>query len=301
VDSARFQYPTDVTFDGAGALLVADRDNHVIRSISGGKVSTLAGTGTAGSADGSALSAQFTSPVGLAVDGTGKIVYVADRDNNKIRKIASGSVSTLAGSGKKGFLDGAGSSAQFAFPAGLAVDAAGQLIVADAFNNSLRRVTLKGVVSTLAGAATPGLVNGPALSARFDYPSGVALDGAGALLIVDMDNHCLRRLASGTVSTIAGTGNAGNLDGPAASAKFHFPVGLAINGGAVYIADQTNNVIRKLAGGTVSTLAGAGTKGFKDGPTGSALFSFPSGVAVDKLGRVYVADSDNNRIRIIQP
>jgi hypothetical protein len=262
-------------------------------------VSTLAGS-TSGYTDGTGTSAQFFYPSGVAVDGAGN-VYVADQGNNRIRKItASGVVSTLAGSSTSGYTDGTGASAKFSSPSGVAVDGAGNVYVADRYNHRIRKITESGVVSTLAGSGTSGNTDGTGTSAKFFYPSGVAVDGAGNVYVADQNNHSIRKItASGVVSTLAGSAQ-GYTDGTGTSAKFDFPMGVAVDGdGNVYVADYGNNRIRKITAlGVVSTLAG-GTSGYTDGTGASAKFDYPRGVAVDGAGNVYVADQYNHRIRKI--
>ena len=222
--SAKFYSPTGVAVDGAGNVYVADRSNHRIRKITAsGVVSTLAGSGTSGYTDGTGTSAKFSSPNGVAVDGAGN-VYVADYFNHRIRKITtSGVVSTLAGSAS-GYADGTGTSAQFSYPTGVAVDGAGNVYVADYNNHRIRKITTSGVVSTLAGSGTPGYTDGTGTSAKFSSPTGVAVDGAGNVYVADYNNHRIRKItASGVVSTLAGSGKAGYTDGTGTSAKFYYP------------------------------------------------------------------------------
>ena len=201
-------------------------------------VSTLAGS-TYGYTDGTGTSAQFNNPIGVAVDGAGN-VYVADRYNHRIRKITtSGVVSTLAGSGTSGYADGTGTSAQFSNPTGVAVDGAGNVYVADQVNHRIRKITTSGVVSTLAGSGTSGYTDGTGTSAQFNYPTGVAVDGAGNVYVADQGNHRIRKITtSGVVSTLAGSGTSGYTDGTGTSAKFSYPTGVAVDGaGNVYVAD----------------------------------------------------------------
>ena len=306
--SAQFTSPYGVAVDGSGNVYVAEittrevRLSNRIRKIdSEGVVSTLAG-GTSGFADGPGTSAQFFAPFGVAVDGSGN-VYVADRNNHRIRKIdSSGVVSTIAGTGTAGFADGPGTSAQFNFPCGVAVDGLGNVYVGDCSNHRIRKVESSGVVSTLAGTGTAGFADGPGASAQFDVPYGVVVDGSGNVYVGDSNNHRIRKIdSSGVVSTLAGDGTSGFADGPGTSAQFNTPRGLAVDGlGNVYVADLVNHRIRKIdSSGVVSTLAGEGTPGFADGSGTSAQFYLPNGVAVDGSGNVYVADAANNRIRKI--
>ena len=226
-------------------------------------VTTLAGSAeAAGSADGSGAGARFSNPSGIAIDGAGN-VYVADEFNHTIRKVTpDGEVSTLAGSpGASGSADGIGAAARFNFPDGVASDSAGNVYVADPFNNTIRKVTSAGVVTTLAGSAgATGSVDGNGAAARFSHPLGVATDGADNLYIADSANFTVRKITpDGTVSTIAGlAGVTGSVDSTGADARFGFPVHVATDrAGNVYVADQGNDTIRKITiGGQVTTLAG---------------------------------------------
>jgi len=302
--AAQFSYPTGVAVDASGNVYLADQENHRIRKITaGGVVSTLAGSGIDGFADGTGIAAQFRYPTGVAVDASGN-VYVADNNNNRIRKItAGGVVSTLAGSGIYGFADGTGTAAQFSSPSGVAVDASGNVYVADQDNHRIRKITAEGVVSTVAGSGSAGFADGTSAAAQFQYPYGVAVDATGSIYVADLYNHRIRKItAGGVVSTLAGSGIDGFADGTGAAAQFRYPAGVAVDvAGNVYVVDQINNRIRKItAEGVVSTLAGSGTKGFADGTGTAAQFSSPYGVAVDATGSIYVADTNNHCIRKIQ-
>jgi hypothetical protein len=305
--TAQFSSPADLALDSAGNAYVADAGNHTVRKITpAGVVTTLAGrAGVSGSSDGSAL-ARFDRPTGVAVDGAGT-VYVADTDNNAIRKVtAAGVVTTLAGhAGAGGSTDGAGTAASFNGPSGVAVDAAGYLYVADTLNHSIRKVTPAGVVTTIAGTAgASGAVNGTGPAARFHGPQGLVLDATGNLFVADTNNNAIRKLvtASGAVSTVAGQdGVGGSTDGAEGQAQFHFPSGLGIDlAGNLFIADTDNHTLREIAlAGAVSTLAGlAGTSGNADGMGTAARFNFPTGVAVNNAGDVYLADASNHTIRL---
>ncbi len=311
--AARFFYPYGVAVDGSGTVYVADTLNHTIRKITGaGEVSTLAGSErTAGSADGTGGAALFNQPYGVAVDGAGNI-YVADGVNDTIRKITNdGVVSTLAGTARSiGFADGIGSAARFNLPTGVAVDGSGDLYVADSSNHTIRTITSDGAVSTFVGIAGsfPGNTDDTGSAARFNNPAGVALDASGNIYVADRGNHTVRKLtAAGVVSTLAGTpGSSGSSDGAGNAARFNSPAGVAVDGsGNVYVADHDNHTIRKITGdGVVSTLAGSTSSstpygGSADGTGSAAHFAFPSGVAVDGSGNVYVADTSNDTIRKI--
>jgi sugar lactone lactonase YvrE len=304
--AAQFRAPRGVAVDGAGNVYVADYDNNRIRKITPtGVVSTLAGS-SQGYADGTGTAAKFDKPYGAAVDGAGNL-YVADGGNYLIRAITpAGVVSSLAGSGTYGYANGIGTAAEFNVPVGVAVDGAGNLYVADDENNRIRTIVIAiGDVATLAGDGTPfAFADGIGTSARFYSPTGVALDGAGNLYVADSRNHRIRKIviATGDVTTIAGSGTAGFADGPGAAAQFNEPSGVAVDGaGNLYVADYNNHRIRKIviASGDVTTLAGDGTAGFADGTLTAAQFNYPYGVAVDGAGNLYVADFSNNRIRKI--
>jgi len=299
--ATQFNGPGGVTVDASGNVYVADTENHRIRKItSEGVVSTLAGNGTAGYADGTVTTAMFHNPIGVAVDGSGT-VYVADGLNHCIRKITSaGEVTTLAGSGTAGFADGTGTAAQFNRPFGVAVDGSGTVYVADYFNHRIRKITAAGVVSTLAGDGTAAFADGTGTAAQFNRPFGVVVDGTGTVYVADQNNNRIRKITSlGVVSTLAGSGF-GFADGAGTAAQFSGPQGITVDAlGAVYVADRGNHRIRKITpSGVVSTLAGSGF-GFADGTGTVAQFKNPAGVAVDGSGTVYVADAGNNRIRKI--
>jgi sugar lactone lactonase YvrE len=266
-------------------------------------VTVLAGAGPEGYVDGPAATAQFSNPYGVAVDSAGR-VYVAELDTHRIRLIFAGQVSTFAGSGPSvpwdgGFADGpALTVARFNRPTGVAVDSAGQVYVADSWNHRIRVIS-GGQVSTLAGDGIKAFLNGPALAARFNEPRGVAVGADGTVYVADTLNTRIRVIAGGQVSTFAGTGVPGHVDGSALSkAQFEMPGDVAVDTtGKVYVPDGFSYV-RLVAGGQVSTF-GDGTQSFLDGPAAWARFNEPTGVAVDSAGKVYVADSGNIRIRLI--
>ncbi|MBI5691469.1 MAG: immunoglobulin domain-containing protein [Verrucomicrobia bacterium] len=270
-------------------------------------VTTYAGTSNvAGNVDGAP--GTFNNPYGIAMDAA-KNLYVTDTVNNTIRKITTARiVSTLAGSpGLLGSTDGSGSAARFNFPVGIAVDASGNVYVADAKNFTIRKITSAGVVSTYAGAPSQlGSADGAAASARFFLPYGLAVDAAGSLYVADGGNHTIRRItAAGVVSTVAGAAlQSGFANGTATAARFSTPWGLAVDrNGVLYVADSGNHVIRRIGtDGVVSTLAGSpGNTGSGDGVGAAARFNEPRGVTVDAAGNVYVADYGNNVLRMITP
>lgn len=308
--AARFFSPRGLAIDGSGNIYVADSDNGTIRKITpSGDVTTIAGTaGNFGSNNGNGASASFAFPSSVAIDGSGN-VYVADMFNSTIRKITSaGDVSTFAGKpAVRGSTDATGGNARFNFPEGVAVDTAGNVYVADGSNQTIRKITPAGVVSTLAGSPLQkGAADGSGSSARFFDPTGLAVGGDGAVYVADRNNNAIRKITSGgSVSTLAGAvGGTSSADGIGSAARFDGPGGVALDGsGNLYVADTENHTIRKITpGAAVTTVAGsAGSSGATDGTGSAARFNAPSGVAVDLLGNVYVADSGNHTIRKITP
>jgi len=297
--SARFNGPYGIAVDGAGKIHVADQKNHRIRLLESGTVSTVAG-GTPGYLDGPLAAARFNGPRSIAVDPATGDLIVADSDNHRIRRISGTQVTTVAGDGTSGFADGPVASARFSEPEGLVVES-GKIYVVD-FGNHRIRVIDGGQVSTLTGG-TMGNVDGPLASARFRHPRDIAVDGAGTFYVADTENYKIRRIAGGQVTTLAGSGSPGMTDGPAGTAKFKWPYGVAVDAGGttVYVADTTNNAIRQIAAGQVTTLAGTGAPGLVDGPAVSAKFNQPNGVAVDTAGALYISDYVNDVIRGYTP
>jgi sugar lactone lactonase YvrE len=211
-------------------------------------------------------------------------------------------VSTLAWNGAPGLVDGAGNAAEFNAPFGVAVDAHGNVYVADEGNNCIRKIAPDGTVSTLAGSGVAGYADGTGAAAQFNGPEGVALDIQANVYVADVNNECIRRITpSGVVTTIAGLPQQeGYVNGTGAVAQFAQPTGIAVDAsGYIYVADNANEVVRRSgSGGTVFTLAGnPGTNGFADGIFMAALFDNLMGVAVDYQGNILVADVNNNRIR----
>ncbi|MEY2659166.1 MAG: hypothetical protein RLZZ123_338 [Pseudomonadota bacterium] len=269
-------------------------------------VTTLAGTGSTEFADGTGGTATFHTPRGIALDANGN-VYVADLSNHRIRKITeAGVVSTLAGAGTSGATDGIGGTATFNSPSGVAVDTSGNVYVADKDNQRIRKITAAGVVSTLAGTGATGADDGTSGTATFNSPFGVAVDTSSNVYVADSDNNLIRKINSaGVVSTVAGVaGVADYLDGTAGTATFNSPLGVAVDTfGNLYVADLNNFVIRKITpAGVVSTWAGtAGSAGAVNGSAGTASFYYPTGVAADTNGAVYIADIYNHLILKINP
>jgi len=248
-NNAPLNAPAGVAFDGAGNAYIADTyNNQILKITPGGVVSTLAGSGTAGFANGTGTAAQFAFPFGIAVDNSGN-VYVADTHNNRIRKITpQGVVSTLAGDGNAGLVNGDGAAAEFDFPNGVAVDAAGNVYVADTRNNVIRKILPSGTVSTFAGNGAAGLADGMGAAAQFNYPCAVATDVSNNVYVADTHNHAIRKITpAGIVSILAGGGSYGFADGVGTSAHFFDSHGIAVDmHGNVYVGDTGNSSIRKI-------------------------------------------------------
>jgi uncharacterized protein (TIGR03437 family) len=308
--SAELFAPEGVAVDASGNSFIADTDNNLIRKVSaGGTITTVAGNRTEGfSGDGGpAASAALNQPQGIAVDSSGNL-FIADTNNNLIRKVSAGGIiTTVAGNGNGGFSGDGGpaASAALAYPSGVAVDSSGNLFIADRRNNRIRKVSASGTITTVAGNATQGFSGdgGPATSASLNLPSGVAVDAFGNLFIADGGNNRIRKVpAGGSITTVAGNGNGGfsGDGGPATSAGLS-AAGVAVDtSGNLFIADALNNRVRKVsASGTVTTAAGNGTEGFSGdgGPAAAAELSDPAGVAVDASGNLFIADNGNERIR----
>ncbi len=316
VIQAFFAFPAGITIDASGNLYVSDTSFLTIQKItSSTSVSTLAGaTSTAGtndgigSKDGSGSVARFNQPTGLSSTADG-ILGVSDTANATIRVIQpDGTVTTLAGSPTvRGNVDATGSAATFSMPIGIARDTAGTLYVADSTNHTIRKVTSAGVVTTVAGSAgIAGYADGTTSAARFNNPTGIALDSSGNIYVADTTNNLLRKITpAGVVTTVAGVvGVVGSSDGVGSNALFNTPGGLAVDGsGNVYLADTGNSSIRKVTpAGLVTTLAGLpGVAGFKDGTGSDAWFNQPKALTVDGTGNVFVADTGNASIRLITP
>jgi sugar lactone lactonase YvrE len=335
--SAAFRSPSGVLTLSDGTVIVADSRNHLIRKISAGQVTTFAGPELAinlnaqgfpigGLLNGKASESFFNEPAGLAVDDQGN-VYAADASNHAVRKISvSGQVTTLAGNGVLGNIDGAGGDARFNHPTDVAVAEDGTVYVADTLNHVIRKITAAGIVTTLNAASDRGIEvrpgeaaiagdfrDGTLKDAKFNEPSGLALDAKGNLYVSDTGNQRIRYIDfnAGVVSTVAGTGltekgalyAAGNFaDGDALKASFDFPKGITVTSeGGLLIADSLNHSIRYLLNGKVSTIAGTTVTGEANGIETKATLYNPTDVAVAKDGSIIVADAYNNKIRKITP
>jgi len=305
---ALFNNPHGIAVDGRGIVYISDRWNHKIKKYdpNTGRVTTLAGTGNIGRDDGPGSSARFYSPWGITADSVGN-VYVADTKNQLIRKIDTlGNVSTLAGTGSFGVMDGPVTTARFADPTGIAISQDGTLYVCDHVAHTIRKIGTNGMVSTIAGKAfIDGYVDGAGAQARFFRPYGIEMDWDGSILIADEWNHRIRRVQpNGLTSTIAGSGQLGSDDGPASEARFNYPWDLVSDqNGAIYVMDGYNHVVRRIEGDSVTTYAGeAGNVGATDGYGIEASFSGATAISMDhRTNALYIGDAFNELIRKIEP
>lgn len=305
--SSRFNSPSGLAIGPGGALFVTDGYNAVIRRVSTiGETSTFAGSMPSnGTANGTGTAARFHFPPGIALDAAGN-AYVTD-SNCAIRKITpQGVVSTFAGTlGQCGSADGTGANARFNGPTGIGVAPDGTVYVADSRNNTIRKITQQGVVTTLAGKADDDEIlfqDGSGQQARFNFPYGLAVDSNGMIYVADALNNRIRVIEpAGVVTTFAGSGFSDNDDGIGTNADFSFPAGIAVDAARnVYVADYANDTVRKITQtGVVTTIAGSGTaaSGWVDATGAAARFNGPAGIASDAQGNLFVADQDNHVIR----
>ncbi len=315
-----------IVIDSQDNLYIADKGNHRIRKVTpDGIITTIAGTGTRGfnGDNRPAVEAQLNFPCGLAVDRQNNL-YIADQANQRVRKIdARGVITTVAGNGNNTFAgdNGPATGASLYEPSAVAVDANGNLYIADYVNDRIRRVDAQtGIITTIAGNGQhgdndPGQDNVPATSIKLGWPSGLLVDGPN-LYIADHHNNCIRvvNLQSGQIRRVAGSGRhadgipAGD-GGPAVQADLDFPVGLALDGsGNLYIADFHDNVIRRVAApispaSVITTMVGTSVHGYggDDGPASEAFLDFPAGLAFDSRQNLYLADWHNQRVRRVAP
>jgi hypothetical protein len=298
--AASFAVPWGITVDSYGNVFVADGDNDLIRKItSDGVVTTIAGQGGLPKVEGGGPF--FYKPEGIAVDNTG-ILYVANTGVSKIVKITGGVASTLAGRGAAAMLDGAPDTALFYYPTSLTVDKQGNVYVSDFGNNAIRKVTPDGFVTTIAGGnSNPvGPADGLGRNAWFFQPSGITIDGDGNLYVGDWRTEIRKITPDGYVTTLAGHINGGDYDGVGAAAGFVVSGVAADASGNIYFADPTFQKIRKVTpSGVVTTIAGTGAVGSKDGPGKTATFNQPMSIAVGADGAIYVGDGSNFKIRKI--
>ncbi len=319
-DLARIHWPGAIAIDDSGYLYIADAQNNVIRKVSNGIITTVAGSGfEAGTGNGgfggdgalaTATGAKLFNPTGVAVDAAGNI-YIADQYNQRIRKVdpTTGNISTFAGNGMQGYGGdgGAAISAMLYHPTRVAVDIAGNVYIADSGNNCIRKVNAGGTITTYAGTGTAGFGGdgGPANIALLNHPVDMAPDIYGNLFIADYGNHDVRMVdMAGNISTIAGISIAGYSGDSAAAttANLYLPSGVAVDdSGNVYVSDLGNARVRWIhPSGMITTYAGSGVEGYNgDGiPTTDAELYFPEGLAVSAGNAgVYITDEGNNRIR----
>ncbi len=295
-----FNSPVGLAVDGVGNIYVADYGNNLIRKItSGGVVSTYAGNGNEGNSNGTNNLASFNSPTGIAIDGAGNL-YVADSGNDLIRQItSSGNVLNFAGGDTIVAENGIGRHSSFSSPIGITIDAGGNLFVADAGNNLIRKIAPDSTVTTFATSPS-GFAN------LINNPTGVAVDNKGNVYIANyLSNNILISDNLGNINVFAGSGSFGNSNGSLATASFYYPNSVAVDNkrNIIYVADGVNNLIREITpDGMVSTFAGSGRADIiANGKGTNASFNGPSGLAVDAAGNVYVADTNNNLIRKITP
>jgi sugar lactone lactonase YvrE len=303
-DSApSFNAPAGVVVDATGNIYVTDYGNNLIRKITpAGVVSTFAGSGNQGILDGTDSLASFNLPTGITIDKQGNL-FVTDKGSDLIRKITPAQVvTTVAGVDSASSANGAASKAGFFSPTGIVADGSGNLYIADAGNNAIRLMTSGGTVSTIA---TNDSTNDISTPTAFNNPTGVALDGFGNVYVANyLNSNILMLNSSAVVSNYADTGRVqGNMNGPAPAATFFYPNSVAVDAqGNVFVADGINNLIREISkAGIVSTFAGSGLPGAVDSTGTAASFNGPAGLAFDKNGNLYVADTNNNLIRKITP
>ena len=308
--SATLNDPSTVAVDSAGDLFVTDTGNDVIREVNGatGVITTVAGNGTAGYGGngGQATAAELKGPIGVALDSSGNI-YIADTGNNAIREVTGGVIKTIAGTTTAGYSGNGGqaTAARLTGPAGITVDASGNIYIADTGNNAIRKVA-GGLINTVAGNGTAGYSGdgGQATAATPGRSSAVAVDSSGDIFIADTINTVIRKVTGGVINTVAGNGFASYSGdgGQATAAELGQPAGVVVNAaGDIFIADSNNNVIREVnpTTGVITTFAGDGIAGYSGdkGQATAAELYFPQAVALDSAGDLFIADSDNCVIR----
>jgi hypothetical protein len=314
--TANLNTPYDICSDASGNFYIPDGGNHVIRKVNAaGIISTFAGTGISGfSGDGGpATAAQMATPTCAFMDGSGNM-YIADELNNRVRKIdASGTITTIAGTGAPGFGGDGGpaTAALLSYPYAVIKDATGNIYIADRSNNRIRKINPSGIIRTIAGTGTPafGGDGGPATAADMNQPVSLCLSTTtGNLYFTDWNNRRVRKITpSGTISTIAGNGTITYGDGvPAVTAGLSNPYGVAVDCHEnVYVAENTGLRIRQVnTAGIIHTVGGNGTSGYTGdgGPATAAQLYFPFGLFIDVQGNLIISDQGNNCIRkIVNP
>ena len=311
---ARLNSPSGLALAPDGSLYIADTGNFRVRKLSpAGIISTVAGAGSGGTTGEGipATAIKLLGPTALALESNGNLL-VADQPANRVRRITPlGTITTAAGTGTAGYNgEGAATAIQLNMPGGLATDASGNVYIADTANHRIRKLTPDGYLITIAGCGLRGYAGdgGAAIDALLDSPAGLALDRNGSLYVADRLNHAVRKITrEGLIITVAGSGLAGfsGDGGPATQARLNRPMAVAVDGeGNLYIADTENHRVRKVSPeGIITTIAGTGLPGFEgdDGPALVARLRFPSALAVDAAGNVYVADQGNHRVRLLSP
>ena len=311
--NAAMSLPQNVAFDSAGNMYISDAVNQRVRKVDATTkiITTFAGTGIAGRRHGDghpANQAGIRSPRGIVVDATGN-VYFSDSGNQSVRMVdTSGIIHTFAGNGNSGYTGDGGpaTSAELNQPAGLTIDSAGNIYIADTFNNAIRMVDTSGIIHTVAGNGKEGYSGdgGAATSAELDRPRGMFVDVSGNLFIADTNNRAIREVVSGVINTIAGNGLLGCTgDGSAATAaSIGNPRDVVVGNGTLYISNGGCDQIRAvtLSSGIITTFAGTNLGYDGEGnPPLSAKFSTPTGLGLDPSGNLLVVDSGNNRVRQI--
>jgi sugar lactone lactonase YvrE len=295
--TAGFKAPQDVTVTSNGSIYVADALNHRIRKITGNTVTTYAGSGADDTISGRGNVAAFALPIQITNDVSGNL-YTLDVDDFRVRKISTSDIVTVvAGSGIRGFADGRAGTARFGESIGIVADKQGNIYVSDEENKRIRKISMSGWVTTIAGNGKSGYIDGNANKAEFSSPAGIVIDKQGNLYVAD-NNHVRKITPDGIVSTFAGNNTPGYMDGRANVARFSFIDDMVMDASGNIYATDDNRVRAISPQGYVSTIAGS-TAGYIDGNGTSAKFNNPAGLGVDSLGNIYVADDNNNRIRKI--
>jgi uncharacterized protein (TIGR03437 family) len=298
--------------DSAGNLYLAEELNNRVRKItSQGVITTIAGTGSAGFTgdNGPAAQAQLSGPLGVCATSAGDL-YVMDQGNKRVRKISGTTITTVAGNGSNTSSGDGGpaTAAGFVIPIRCAVDSGGNLLIVDQGAHRVRKVNAAGTISTFAGNGSAAFSGdgGLATQASLNNPTAVAVDASGNVFVTDQSNQRIRRIdaTSGTITTVAGNGSASYSGdgGSATAASLNFPGGIAVDSsGTVFIVDSVNQRVRKVSGGSISTIAGTGATGFAgdNGPALQAQFNNPFPITLDSAGNLYVGDISNNRVRRI--